>query len=62
MFSRVEDVIYAQVMQLEAVLAAERKERSSLLETVNGMHQNTYEPHNPLVSDQDGALHVQVVS
>jgi hypothetical protein len=48
-------------MQLEAALEEERKERSSLLETVNGMHQNTHEPNNPLVSDQDGALHVQVV-
>lgn len=48
-------------MQLEAALAAGRKERSALLETVNGMHQNMYEPNNPLVSDQDGALRVQVV-
>lgn len=48
-------------MQLEAALAAERKERSSLLETVNGMHQNMYDPNNPFVSEQDGALHVQVV-
>ena len=61
MFSRIEDVIYVQVMQLEAALAAERKERSSLLEAVNGMHQNMYEPNNPLISDQDGALRVQVV-
>jgi hypothetical protein len=48
-------------MQLEAALAAERTERSSLLETVNGMHQNMCEPNNPLFSGQEGALRVQVV-
>ena len=46
---------------MEAALAAEMKERSSLLETLNGMHQKMSEPNNPLFSDQESALHVQVL-
>jgi hypothetical protein len=48
------------VMQLEAALAA-KMERSSLLETVNGMQQNMSEPNNRFLSDQESALRVQVV-
>jgi hypothetical protein len=53
-----EDVIYSQVAQLEAALSTERKERSSLLESQNGMHQKMPEPQ--LSSDIENALRVQV--
>jgi hypothetical protein len=54
-----EDVIYLQVAQLEAALSTELKEKSSLLETQNEMHQKMPEPQ--LSSDTENALRIQVV-
>jgi hypothetical protein len=55
-------VIYSQVAQLEVALATERKERRSLLETLNEMRQKMSEPKSLHSSDKESALHIQVVT
>ncbi|PNF37287.1 hypothetical protein B7P43_G00421 [Cryptotermes secundus] len=56
--SEQEVALRSQVAQLEAALSTELKEKSSLLETQNEMHQKMPEPQ--LSSDTENALHIQV--
>lgn len=56
------NVIYSQVAQLEAALGKELKEKSSLLGTLNEMHQKMPEPEHSYSADKESALHIQVVT
>jgi hypothetical protein len=55
-------MIYSQVAQLEAALATELKERSSLLQTLHEMQQKMSEPKDPCSSDKESAVHIQVMT